>query len=146
MKTLYGIEDLEDWGAFSDEGIMPGCHSNLTNSGYEIREQKEFLKRMKEIGLIIKATREKIGLSIAELAKAMDMPEYMEENIENGEVYFLDKYDSNSNMEKIAVPITAVDHNMQLNGDNCDEVKKWWKSCDDYELREEVWKYLYISL
>lgn len=26
-----GLQDLEDWGAFSDEGIMPGCHSDYSD-------------------------------------------------------------------------------------------------------------------
>ncbi len=114
LETLYWMEDMEDWGAFSDEGIMPGCHSTLIDSSME-----QYSKRIKEIGLLIKAVREKIGLSIAELAKAVDIPEYIEQNIENGEVYSL--------------------------GSNCVETKKWWENCDDYEIREEVWKYLYIN-
>lgn len=145
LEAQFGLEDLEDYGAFTDEGIMPSCHSD-SEYGYEMREMEKYSRRMKEIGRLIKAVREKMGLSIAQLAKAVDMSEYIEQNIENGEVCFLHK---ETPTPAAVVPVSAAsrtvgNNNGGLNGEHFAEAKKWWEACDENELREEVWKYLYI--
>lgn len=93
----------------------------------------------------VEKLKEKMELSIAELAKAVDLPEYIEEDIENGETYFLHKYVKTSIVPQVIGAAIPGDSNIQLNENHCVEAKKWWESCEEYELREEVWKYLYVN-
>lgn len=82
---MDGLWELEDAGAFSDEGIMPGCHSGCWDYESEINDIEQEFKDMAFVGKCIKVAREKAGLSIEELANRMDMPESFITDIENGD-------------------------------------------------------------
>lgn len=148
--ALSGLEDLEDFGAFADEGIMPGCHSS---SSYEMREMEDLSRRMAEVGALLAAVREKMGLSTAELAAKADLPEEFVQEIEKGTVYFLSgkKIGNGAPLSTAEAGSTdpCLNHTRSdqayPGGDGRSDAKKWWENCDEDALREELWKYFYVN-
>ena len=75
-ENMQGLRDLEDWGAFSDEGIMPGCHSDYYCE-FDLEEYKEYERMRQFFGGVFKYARESVGLSTKKLAECMKLPEYI---------------------------------------------------------------------
>ena len=85
------LRELEDEGAFSDEGIMPGCHSYF--SVYEDQGIVWHFKCLKEIGSCVSYLRDIYDFTTEDLAKKLCIPEYVIVNIENGEEDYWNKHD-----------------------------------------------------
>ena len=45
---MAALEELENYGAFSDEGIMPGCHSKYDD--YDIGVKPQYYEWLQEVG------------------------------------------------------------------------------------------------
>ena len=131
--------ELEDAGAFSDEGIMPGCHSGNWDYESEIKDIMQEFADMAFIGQCIKLAREKAGLSIEALANRLEMPESFIEDIENGE--YIDRYGKGESSPFIMpIPVPTPIENSE-----CDPIKEeeaWWKSCNSDSIKDKVADYL----
>lgn len=129
--------ELEDAGAFSDEGIMPGCHSQDWEYEMEAREIAKEFKDMEFVGNLLKTAREKLQISSEELARRLKIPGSFIIDLESGQ--YINRH-GDINIDHImpaAVPIDC---------DNSYEKKKvkreWWQDCDDSAIREKIADYL----
>ena len=137
---LGALWDLEDAGAFADEGIMPGCHSNDWDYKYEFESIEREFADMAFVGQCIKLAREKVGVSMESLADKLQIPEHFIHNIENGEYinFYGDKLSNLSLGSAIPVPVIPSAENSI-----CIETqKKWWQGCSDYTIKEKIADYL----
>lgn len=85
--------ELEDGGAFADEGIMPCCHSGWNGFDHELHEMSRYFNELKEIGYIIAMLREAFKITLEELAGKLCVPAYVIGNIESGKEECLEKMD-----------------------------------------------------
>ena len=139
LENLYGLEDLEDYGAFSDEGIMPGCHSDYNygevgNVKEYLRDYQEYENMRKFFGGVIAFAREYLDLSVECLAEETSLPKYIIENIEAGEEGIKSK-----GMTSIASikPISLV-----CASDVPKRKRLWWEDKCDTEIEDVVKNYL----
>lgn len=134
-ENMQGLRDLEDWGAFSDEGIMPGCHSDYY-CGFDLEEYKEYERMRQFFGAVLKFARESVGLSTKKLAECMKLPEYIIENIENGEEYIKDKArESVLTVSPILVEIPVTSANSVIE-------KQWWEELYDSDIERKILDFL----
>jgi hypothetical protein len=134
-ENMQGLRDLEDWGAFSDEGIMPGCHSDYY-CGFDLEEYKEYERMRQFFGGVFKYARESVGLSTKKLAECMKLPEYIIENIENGEEYIKDKAkESVLTVSPILVEIPVTSANSVIE-------KQWWEELYDSDIERKILDFL----
>ena len=139
-EALGALWDLEDAGAFADEGIMPGCHSNNWDYKFESESIAKEFEDMAFVGQCIKLAREKAGVSTEILADKLQIPEHFIHEIENGEYinFYSDKSSSLSLGVAMPVPVvTSAEHS------NCIETQReWWQGCGDYVIKEKIAGYL----
>ena len=133
-----GLEDLEDWGAFSDEGIQAGCHSNCDYEMSETyrRECNEDDRMRRFFGATITFARESLNLSVKMLAEYLELPEYIIENLEAGaESITYKPVDAEKNLSwmRVAVPTDT---------ERCERDKKWWEGRRDEEIEEKIRDFL----
>lgn len=134
---LDALWELEDSGAFSDEGIMPGCHSCDWEYEYEAREVMNEFRHMAFVGNFIKTAREKAGLSVELLAKQLSMPESILEDIEKGE--YINRSGNKDKGNLIMVPPTPV---KECDLSKMSRKREWWEDCSDYGIKEKVADFL----
>lgn len=138
-EDFGAMRDLEDFGAFSDEGIMPGCHSGSWMFESEIESMNQEFEDLQFAGQCIKCSREKIGLYAEELAIKLYMPKSFIENIENGE--YIKRYTIRF------MPNPKIDWDISGFGKDderkeVDKDKKWWENQSDNAIIEKVANYL----
>lgn len=146
-KVNYNDEDdgsdamweLEDSGAFSDEGIMPGCHSRDWELEYEAKSTMQEFRDMVFIGKCIRLAREKSGMEAKVLADRLKMPESFINEIENG-VYI--NRDGDKPAEPLPESVMPVHAAMPVKGDTKKEERAWWQGCSDDEIRKKAADYL----
>lgn len=136
LDNLYGLEDLEDYGAFSDEGIMPGCHSDYAFS--EFGNLEEFCRNYQEcenmrkfFGGVIAFARESLGLSVECLAEETSLPKYIIENIEAGEADI--KVEDMTSITPVSLACAS---------DVPKRKRLWWEDKGETEIEEVVKNYL----
>lgn len=78
------LMELEDGGAFADEGIMPGCHSGWSGLDYELQSISRYFNELEEIGHIIGMLREAFKMTLEELEGRLGIPANVIESIERG--------------------------------------------------------------
>lgn len=128
--------ELEDAGAFSDEGIMLGCHSG--NSDYEFEMEsicKEF-EDMAFVGNLLRIAREKVGMTKEEIANKLDIPESFVTDLEDGQ--YISRYgesDNKSIMPIVTPVVVTVANDASIM--KCEE-KKWWKDLSDDQIANVI--------
>ena len=130
-ENVKGLRDLEDWGAFSDEGIMPGCHSDYYCE-FDLEEYKEYERMRQFFGGVFKYARESVGLSNKKLAEFLDIPEYILENLESGEA------DITYNQTATVVSVCPIPVATQVASDNQVNKRKWWEDLPDEVIEENI--------
>ena len=137
-EAFVAMWDLEDGGAFSDEGIMPGCHSGYWDYEMEIREFAKEFEDMEFVGSLLKNAREKIQLSVEEMARRLKVPETFINDIESGQ--YINRHGDADFISDIPVavsgPVSAV------SADKHEVKREWWHGCSDSEIREKIANYL----
>ena len=76
------LEELENYGAFSDEGIMPGCHSKYDD--YDIGVKPQYYEWLQEVGYCITLLRGMYDMTLEKFAEDVNISEDIVERIENG--------------------------------------------------------------
>lgn len=136
-EGLDAIVELEDSGAFSDEGLMPGCHSYHSRYDSEIEGINKEFEEMEFEGKCIYLARKKTGIKKEELAKQLELPEELIDHIENGQYV---KYGGSIEISSITpVPVPCND---SFEKNETKEIKKWWEKASDEEVKEKVMAYL----
>lgn len=139
MDALW---ELEDAGAFSDEGIMPGCHSNDWYYDSEVRGIMQEFKDMAFVGECIQLAREKAGLSVEALANELEIPESFIHDIEQGE--YISRYGNSASMEP-ALPVSVVAVPVPVKESECtkeETERPWWQDCNDDRIKEKIADYI----
>lgn len=129
------IWELEESGAFSDEGIMPGCH--YRNWDYEcemVSIAKEFAD-MKFVGNLLRIAREKFGMTKENLASELDIPESFITDLEDGQ------YISRHGDVDIR-SITPIAEPVVVNTSVVKEEREWWQGVSDDAIVERIADYL----
>ena len=104
MEYLEGeaaLMELEDGGAFADEGIMPGCHSGWSGLDHELQSISRYFNELEEIGHIIGMLREAFKMTLEELAGKLCVPAYVIESIESGKEEYREKMEDSEVRELI---------------------------------------------
>lgn len=134
------MEDLENWGAFSDEGIMEGCHSSFSidaEMGENFSRDYEEYERMRRFfGKTTTLAREYLNLSVKELAEYLKIPEYIIENLEAGEESIKYRQQKSSGIVHsiaVAVPVTTA---------RKERDREWWEDKQDTEIEEKIQEFL----
>ena len=79
---MTALEELENYGAFSDEGIMPGCHSKYDD--YDIGVKPQYYEWLQEVGHCITLLRGMYDMTLEKFAEDVNISEDIVERIENG--------------------------------------------------------------
>lgn len=130
----YAMWELEDTGAFSDEGIMPGCHSRDWEYESEARGIAKEFADMEFVGMLLKTAREKIQLSTEELAKRVNLPESFIHDVELGQ--YINRY---GNMSVMPEPVPVLE---KIYDEKKDEKREWWQDYSDSQISEKIADYL----
>jgi len=128
--------ELEDIGAFSDEGIMPGCHSRDWEYERETRKIAKEIADRELVGMLLKTAREKIQLSTEELAKRVKLPESFIYDLELGQ--YINRYES-INMNVMPKPVSVLE---TIYDEKKDEKREWWQDYSDLQISEKIADYL----
>lgn len=141
------MRELEDSGAFSDEGIMPGCHSNDWEYESEMRAISQEFEDMAFVGKCIRMAREKVGLAIEDISIEFDLPESIIRNIEKGE--YIDYNEAKSYEDNVIyvsvksitpVAVSAPVDN-KVSGERYKAIP-WWDNLGEWTMREKLADYL----
>ena len=134
--------ELEDAGAFSDEGIMPGCHSRDWEYESEVKGIMQEFRDMAFVGQCIKLAREKAGVSAEVLARGLEIPESFIDDIENGE--YISRYGEKSVDSSLLsiIPIPVPEPVGDSERDQTKRERTWWQDCSDDSIKEKVADYL----
>lgn len=81
-EGMTALEELENYGAFSDEGIMPGCHSKYDD--YDIGVKPQYYEWLQEVGYCITLLRGMYDMTLEKFAEDVNISEDIVEQIENG--------------------------------------------------------------
>lgn len=81
-EGMTALEELENYGAFSDEGIMPGCHSKYDD--YDIGVKPQYYEWLQEVGHCITLLRGMYDMTLEKFAEDVNISEDIVERIENG--------------------------------------------------------------
>lgn len=82
MAALY---ELEDYGAFSDEGIMPGCHSKYDDC--DIAVEKNYAEWANEVCRCITLLRGMYDMTLEKFSEDVNISKDIIEQIDNGRNY-----------------------------------------------------------
>lgn len=132
--------ELEYAGAFSDEGIMPGCHSGNWDYEYETESIAKEFEDMEFVGNLLRIAREKIGMTKEEVANKLDIPESFVTDLEEGQ--YISRYGKSDNKavmpvaNPIVVPITV-----DVSTVECKE-KEWWHNLSDDQIAYKLADFL----
>lgn len=130
--------ELEEVGAFSDEGIMPGCHSRDWEYEMESREIAKEFEDMEFVGSLLKNAREKIQLSVEEMARRLKVPETFINDIESGQ--YINRHGDAYFISDI--PVAASGPVSAVSADKHEVKREWWHGCSDLEITEKIADYL----
>lgn len=81
-EGMAALEELEDYGAFSDEGIMPGCHSEYND--YDIGVKPKYYEWLQEVGHCITLLRGMYDMTLEKFSEDVNISKDIIEQIENG--------------------------------------------------------------
>lgn len=140
-EALVTMWMLEDEGAFSDEGIMEGCHSGYFDSKCEVEDIIAEFEEMAFVGKCIRLARERMGITKEEFAKRLQLPVSIINNLEMGEYinYDIDREFKENIIVEHIYPVKIAD-NITEKKEVTEE--NWWKFAKDYEIKDEVMGYL----
>lgn len=83
-ENMCTLEELADFGAFTDEGIYP--RNDYSLESYEVEEMMKYIDELHVIGSILNQVREKLGLSVDEMSEQTSIKVENILKIEQGEV------------------------------------------------------------
>ncbi len=137
----WGLEDLEDFGAFTDEGIMEGCYSDAFDElGADFfRNMTEYEIMHQFFGRMISFARMSLGLTEKEMADAMDMPQYIVTNLEAGKDNLACNYEEYPDGYVLPMAYPAGPEDAQKMA----TVKiEWWQGKGNREIEEKILEFL----